>query len=108
MRRRVNWVKLKAKAIIVITAFVLFAIAAIGALSAHPSGVQDCIDNFAIKGGTNQIVVWGHQMCATAFDQKETAEKRAWALCAIREIPDIRADQAFRVVSDRCYKTNVQ
>ena len=92
------------RSMLLVTALILIAMAVFHVFAARPASLQDCIEDFALKGGTNQFVIWGHQMCATAFDQNESSGKREWAFCTILEIPKVRADQALRIVSDQCYK----
>lgn len=63
---------------------------------------DECISKYAQRGGTDQIVRWGYQLCAMATDVKSSAKDRAEALCAVRKIPSTPSELAFRQVIGEC------
>ena len=61
-----------------------------------------CITDYAQKGGTDQIVRWGYQLCGMATDAASSAKERDDALCAVRKIPSTPSELAFKQVIKEC------
>jgi hypothetical protein len=65
---------------------------------------DDCVSEYAQKGGTEQIVRWGYQLCNIATDPSKSGEDRSNALCAVKNIPSTPTELAFRQVLAECRK----
>ena len=65
---------------------------------------ESCVSDYAQKGGTEQIVRWGYQLCTIATDAKESSTDRSNALCAVKKIPSTPTELAFRQVIAECRK----
>jgi hypothetical protein len=61
-----------------------------------------CISEYAQRGGTEQIVRWGYQLCSVATDESRSGEERARAVCAVKKIPQTPTELAFRQVIAEC------
>lgn len=61
-----------------------------------------CVAKYAQRGGTDQIVRWGYQLCAQAADPAKTPIEREQAMCALKMIPTTPSEIAFREVVAHC------
>ena len=46
-----------------------------------------CISEYAQRGGTEQIVRWGYQLCNVSTYESRSSDERARAICAVKKIP---------------------
>ena len=65
---------------------------------------DECVQTYAIKGNTQNLVRWGYAFCKTASDKAASAEKRREALCAVKEIPNTPTEIGFRLVVQQCQR----
>lgn len=65
---------------------------------------DECIQTYAVKGNTQNLVRWGYAFCKTASDKNASAEKRREALCAVKEIPNTPTEIGFRLVVQQCHR----
>jgi hypothetical protein len=65
---------------------------------------DECVQTYATKGNTQNLVRWGYAFCKTASDDTATAEKRREALCAVKQIPNTPTEIGFRLVVQQCQR----
>lgn len=63
---------------------------------------DECVQTYAAKGNTQNLVRWGYAFCKTASDEAASAEKRRVALCAVKQIPSTPTEVGFRLVVQQC------
>jgi hypothetical protein len=68
----------------------------------RPVDRDACVSKYAQRGGTDQIVRWGYQLCAQAADPANSPLEREQAMCALEMIPTTPSEIAFRAVVARC------
>jgi hypothetical protein len=65
---------------------------------------NECLQEYAAKGNTQQLVRWGYTLCKTASDEAVSRKKRLEALCAVKEIPTTPTEVGFRLVVAQCQR----
>lgn len=88
-------------------ALCIAALVALPACQQQPINKDECVAKYAQRGGTDQIVRWGYQLCARAADPQRAPLERKQAICAIKMIPSTPSDIAFRAVVADCLKKGI-
>lgn len=65
---------------------------------------DECVQTYAVKGNTQNLVRWGYAFCKTASDKMVSNEKRREALCAVKAIPNTPTEIGFRLVVQQCQR----